>query len=59
MTVQMYSHYNDLPCIKPHIDGPMLLCSDGSFVWLSMLDRMLLFFEITDVSKLDRKYTKR
>lgn len=38
-----------------HVDGPLLICSDGTPHWLTFLERGLLFFGLTTVKKLDAK----
>ena len=42
-----------------HIDGPVLHRSDGGITWLTVWDRIMVFFSLTDVHGLDRKYCRR
>ena len=40
-------------------NGPLLVTSGGSIIWLSNWDRLLLIFKLTNMSKLDKKYKDR
>lgn len=37
-----------------HVDGPYLLCRDGSMRWLTLWERILFFLKVTDASTLDK-----
>lgn len=39
-----------------HIDGPFIYMRNGNIKWLSIWDRVLLFFGFTDKYKLEDKY---
>jgi hypothetical protein len=41
-----------------HIDGPVLVCENGSMHWLTYIERLLMFLGFTNVAKLNRKYSK-
>lgn len=41
-----------------HVDGPLLICSDGTLHWLTWFERILLAFGSTDEYALDAKYVK-
>jgi len=42
-----------------HIDGPLLICRDGSPHWLTMLERLFVKTGITTIEQLDEKYRHR
>jgi hypothetical protein len=47
------------PSIKAnHIDGPMLVFSDGQMHWLTPWERLLFALRWTDAEKLQRKRRK-
>jgi hypothetical protein len=47
------------PWIKwNHIDGPLLVCRDGTPHWLTLWERLLLRIGLTDVVKLDKKHRR-
>ena len=39
-----------------HVDGPVLICHDGSMHWLTMWERMALKFGFITVKSLDKQY---
>jgi hypothetical protein len=39
-----------------HVDGPLLICSDGTMHWLSMFERLWLRLGLTTIDRLDTKY---
>ena len=39
-----------------HIDGPLLICRDGSPHWLTMIERLFVKTGITTIEQLDEKY---
>lgn len=39
-----------------HIDGPILTMRNRGHRWLSLADRVLLFFGLTTAKRLERKY---
>lgn len=41
-----------------HIDGPLLVCSDGHLHWLTMHERMMLRFGFTNTKLLDKKHSR-
>lgn len=47
------------PYIRKNIDGPVLICSNGMAHWLSVFDRIKLFFKLTSLAKLDIKYSSK
>jgi len=50
--------YATEPHIKmDHIDGPVLVTTDGQMIWLSLWDRFLLWIGGTDAHDLEIKYT--
>jgi hypothetical protein len=45
------------PAIRwDHIDGPLLVCRNGSLHWLSWLDRLRVWIGADDIYSLERKY---
>lgn len=45
------------PYIKwKHIDGPLLVCRNGSLHWLTWRDRLRFKFGFDDIYSLERKY---
>ena len=42
-----------------HIDGPLLITSDGGLHWLTWSERISLFFGLTDIQKLDKAWVGR
>jgi len=45
------------PEILKNINGPVIHLTDASLHWLTLWERVLLYFKFTDVEKLDTKYT--
>ena len=43
------------PSIHNHVDGPIILMSNGSERWLTFVERVLLKLGLTTVQKLDKK----
>lgn len=43
------------PYIRPNIDGPLLVYSDGQLHWLNPWERILYALTLTDADKLQRK----
>ncbi len=41
-----------------HVDGPMLVCTDGMVHWLSLLERVWLRAGLTTLEELDAKYRR-
>ena len=41
-----------------HIDGPLLLCSDGTQHWLTTAEQLCLWLGLTTLVQLDSKHTK-
>lgn len=39
-----------------HVDGPLLICSDGTPHWLTIVESFLIKVGFTDIKKLDEKY---
>lgn len=39
-----------------HIDGPLLHLRSGKLHWLTLLERIQLFFKLTDIYSLERKH---
>jgi hypothetical protein len=39
-----------------HIDGPLLILRNGELHWLTWIDRFQLYFRLTNIYKLERKY---
>ena len=39
-----------------HVDGPLLVCHDGSMHWLTWWERICIYFEWKTVEELDKKY---
>jgi hypothetical protein len=47
------------PFIRWHyIDGPVLICSDGTVHWLSLIEIICLKLKIKTIADLDMKYNK-
>ena len=42
------------PEVIKHIEGPRLICRNGSFRWLTRRERVLYFLGITSAAKLDK-----
>ena len=42
---------------RKHIDGPLLVCSDGTLHWLTLFERILFAAGFTNVEKLNVKYS--
>lgn len=38
-----------------HIDGPMLICKNGTIHWLTIMERLLLYFNLLSVTHLEEK----
>lgn len=51
--------FHNAPFIKPHIDGPMLVCRDGFFRWLSLSERFLVFIGASSAWELEKKEMAR
>jgi hypothetical protein len=50
-------HRHGEPFIQwKHVDGPMLVCSDGQIHWLTWRERFLLWLGLTDAKKLDQSW---
>lgn len=48
---------NAKPRIKwNHIDGPLLICRDGTLHWLTMAERLWTRLGLTTIDQLDAKY---
>lgn len=45
--------------IWKHIDGPLLHTSDCGLHWLTLFERVQMFFGWTDINALDRKHQRR
>ena len=46
------------PHLKKHNpDGPVLVCSDGSLHWLTLLERLQLWLKLITIDSLDKKYS--
>ena len=41
-----------------HVDGPLLVCSDGTPHWLSKIEQLWLKIGLTTIELLDSKYNK-
>lgn len=56
--MQTDSHPKDAdPYIQwNHIDGPLLVCSDGTLHWLTAIERLCLLVGLTNVKQLDSKH---
>ena len=53
-------HKDAKPTInRRHIDGPLLYMRTGELHWLTLWERVLLFFGRTDAEKLESKYRPR
>lgn len=39
-----------------HVDGPLLVCRDGTPHWLTMVERLWLRLELTTLEQLDAKH---
>ena len=39
-----------------HVDGPLLICRDGSIHWLTLWERFQLWLGYIDIDHLDMKY---
>ena len=48
------------PFIKwKHVDGPYLVCRDGTGHWLTYKERIMLYFKLTSVIELNFKYERK
>lgn len=41
-----------------HVDGPLLVCTDGTPHWLTLWERFQLWVGLTTVELLDARYSK-
>lgn len=47
------------PHIKwKHIDGPLLVCRDGTMHWLTKVERLWMKLGLTTIEQLDAKYNQ-
>lgn len=45
------------PCVQwNHVDGPLLVCRDGTPHWLTLWERMALRAGLTTMDALDRRH---
>jgi hypothetical protein len=42
-----------------HIDGPLLICSNGAVHWLTLYERLCLVFNCTTIEKLNAQQLLR
>lgn len=47
---------DDPPRIRKHIDGPILVMRNGGHKWISLSDRVRLFFGLWTLEDLEMKY---
>jgi len=43
-----------MKALKSRVDGHILICRDTSIRWLSLWERLLFLFNLTDAEKLDK-----
>ena len=56
MTKLAYERAYSEPSInRNHIDGPLLIYSDGQLHWLTIVERIALFFGRTDAANIQAK----
>lgn len=51
--------YNPPSIVANHIDGPLLYFSDGQLHWLTLWERALFAFGLTDATRLQKKLRPR
>ena len=39
-----------------HVDGPLLICKDGTPHWLSLFERLMVRANMMTITHLDQKY---
>lgn len=53
----MIEREDNEPHIKwKHVDGPVLVCRDGTMHWLTIQERIWLKFGFTTIELLDKQY---
>lgn len=55
----VFGGYTPPDIVEKHIDGPLLYFSDGQIHWLTILERIQLWFGLTSAEKLQLKLRPR